>query len=66
MAADWDPAQYDKFAAERRQPFDELLGLLRPVPGGRVADLGCGPGTLTVDLGRALGAQEVVGVDNSR
>jgi trans-aconitate 2-methyltransferase len=65
VAADWDPAQYDKFAAERRQPFDELLGLLRPVPGGRVADLGCGPGRLTVDLGRALGAQEVVGVDNS-
>jgi trans-aconitate 2-methyltransferase len=65
VAADWDPAQYDRFAAERRQPFDEVLRLLRPCPGGRVADLGCGPGTLTVELRDALGAAEVVGVDSS-
>ncbi|MCU1486214.1 MAG: Trans-aconitate 2-methyltransferase [Actinomycetia bacterium] len=65
MAVDWDPAQYDKFAAERRQPFDELVGLLGPTPGGRVADLGCGPGNLTAELQRALGAAEVVGVDSS-
>src|SRR5688572_21975876 len=63
--ADWDPAQYGQFADERRRPFVEMLTLLDPVPGGRVADLGCGPGTLTAELHDALGAGEAVGVDNS-
>lgn len=63
--ADWDPAQYRRFAAERRQPFDVLLSLLAPVPGGRVADLGCGPGELTRELHEALGASETLGLDNS-
>jgi trans-aconitate methyltransferase len=36
---DWDPAQYRRFEAERRQPFDDLLALCTPVPGGRVVDL---------------------------
>lgn len=63
--ADWDPGQYTKFADERRRPFVELLALLEPAPGGRVADLGCGPGPLTVELHRALDASETVGVDNS-
>jgi trans-aconitate 2-methyltransferase len=63
--ADWDPEQYARFAAERRQPFDALLSLLAPVPGGRAVDLGCGPGPLTVDLHRHLGAAETVGIDDS-
>ena len=63
--ADWDPDQYNRFAAERREPFDVLLSLLEPVPGGRAGDLGCGPGPLTVDLHRHLGAAETVGVDDS-
>ena len=63
--ADWDPGQYTKFADERRRPFVELVALLQPVPGGRVADLGCGPGSLTVELHGALDAAETVGVDNS-
>lgn len=63
--ADWDPEQYNRFAAERRMPFDVLLSLLAPVPGGRAVDLGCGPGPLTVDLHRHLGAASTVGVDSS-
>jgi trans-aconitate 2-methyltransferase len=63
--ADWDPRQYSKFADERRRPFVELLALLQPTRGGRVADLGCGPGPLTVELHSALQAAETVGVDNS-
>lgn len=63
--ADWDPEQYNRFAAERRQPFDTLLSLLTPVPGGRAVDLGCGPGPLTVDLHRHLGAAETIGLDDS-
>lgn len=61
----WDPAQYRRFAAERRQPFDDLLSLCRPVPGGTVVDLGCGSGELTAELHRRLGAAETVGVDRA-
>jgi trans-aconitate 2-methyltransferase len=61
----WRPAQYQRFAAERRQPFDDLLGLLAPVPGGRVLDLGCGTGELTVELHRHLGARATLGIDSS-
>ena len=61
----WDPGQYDRFAAERRQPFVDLLALCRPVPGGTIVDLGCGPGGLTVELHRALGAAHTTGIDLS-
>jgi trans-aconitate 2-methyltransferase len=65
-AADtWDPNQYERFKAERRKPFDDLLALLRPVPGGRVVDLGCGTGELTAELHRASGAAETLGIDTS-
>jgi trans-aconitate 2-methyltransferase len=50
----WQPAQYDRFKAERRQPFLDLLAMVQrpaeredPV---RVADLGCGTGGPTVEL----------------
>jgi len=61
----WDPGQYGRFAAERRQPFVDLLGLCRPVPGGTIVDLGCGPGDLTVELHEALGAARTTGIDLS-
>lgn len=61
----WDPDQYRRFATERRRPFDDLLGLVRPVPGGRVVDLGCGTGELTAELHRRLGAAATVGIDSS-
>jgi trans-aconitate 2-methyltransferase len=65
MSSSWDVDQYLRFAAERRRPFDDLLMMLAPVPGGRAVDLGCGPGELTLDLHRYLGAQETIGLDNS-
>ena len=61
----WDPALYERFAAERRQPFDDLVALCHRVPGGTVVDLGCGPGTLTLELHRALGAARTIGLDRS-
>jgi trans-aconitate 2-methyltransferase len=64
-SSSWDPDQYQRFASERRRPFDDLVGALEPVPGGRVVDLGCGPGTLTIDLHRAVRAAHTVGVDDA-
>lgn len=57
--------QYGRFRAERRQPFFDLLALVRPKPQMRVVDLGCGPGELSDELHRRLGARETVGIDSS-
>src|SRR5216117_2935146 len=46
----WDPAQYERFRDERARPFLDLLALVRPRPGMRVVDLGCGTGELTARL----------------
>jgi trans-aconitate 2-methyltransferase len=61
----WDPARYERFAAERSAPFHDLLSLVQPVPGGRVVDLGCGSGELTAQLHRRLEAAETLGLDSS-
>ena len=61
----WDPALYARFAAERAQPFFDLLALVEPAPELRVADLGCGTGELTARLHGALAAARTVGVDRS-
>jgi trans-aconitate 2-methyltransferase len=61
----WNPAQYDKFRREREQPFFDLLTLIKPAPGLRVVDLGCGTGALTALLHARLQARETVGIDRS-
>jgi trans-aconitate 2-methyltransferase len=61
----WDPERYRRFGAERAEPFRDLLAMVRPVPGGRVVDLGCGTGELTAELHRRLGAAETLGLDRS-
>ena len=61
----WNPAQYERFRDERSQPFFDLLALVRPRPGMRVIDLGCGTGELTRQLHQQLGATETLGIDNS-
>jgi trans-aconitate 2-methyltransferase len=61
----WNPAQYGRFQSERSRPFFDLLGLVRPRPGMRVVDLGCGGGELTREMHRMLAARETIGVDNS-
>lgn len=61
----WDPAQYRRFERERKQPFLDLLALLHPAPHGRVVDLGCGTGELTVEVHEHVRAGETVGLDRS-
>jgi trans-aconitate 2-methyltransferase len=62
----WDPAQYNRFADEREQPFWDLAALLQPVDAQVLADLGCGDGRLTAALHDHLGAVSAHGVDSSR
>jgi trans-aconitate 2-methyltransferase len=61
----WNPDQYAKFLSEREQPFDDLVALVRPAPGMRVVDLGCGTGRLTRRLHLHLKAAETLGLDQS-
>jgi len=61
----WDPDQYNRFAAEREEPFWDLVRLIGPAGSPRVADLGCGDGRLTSLLHAKLGAAGTVGVDSS-
>jgi trans-aconitate 2-methyltransferase len=66
LSADgWDPEAYARFAAERRRPFDDLLALVAPLPGGWAVDLGCGPGELTRVLHERTGAASTLGIDSS-
>jgi trans-aconitate 2-methyltransferase len=61
----WSPAQYNRFAAEREQPFWDLAALLEPVPSPALVDLGCGDGRLTAALHERLGARSTIGIDSS-
>ena len=61
----WNPGQYERFAAERSQPFYDLMSLLEPVERPAVVDIGCGTGKLTAELHAHLGASETLGVDSS-
>ena len=65
MRDPWDPGRYERFAEERSAPLRDLLALIRPVPGGRAVDLGCGTGALTLQLHRHVRARETVGLDSS-
>ncbi|MEV6986249.1 trans-aconitate 2-methyltransferase [Sphaerisporangium sp. NPDC051017] len=61
----WDPAVYSRHADERARPFFELLSRVRAERPDFVVDLGCGPGELTVELGRRWPAAAVHGIDSS-
>lgn len=66
----WDPQQYERFAAERGRPFDELLDRVQAgaPPAWRpayVVDLGCGPGRYTARVADRWPDAEIVGIDSS-
>lgn len=61
----WDPTQYQRFAAQREMPFEDLLALVRPDGCEHICDLGCGTGKLTARLQQHFGATAVLGIDSS-
>lgn len=61
----WSPEQYERFKAERHQPFVDLLALIERRPQMRIVDLGCGTGELTRELHTQLEARETLGIDDS-
>ncbi|WP_116950112.1 methyltransferase domain-containing protein [Jiangella endophytica] len=61
----WDPDRYLTFAGQRARPFADLLAQVPATGVTEVADLGCGPGTLTVGLVERWPGAHVVGVDSS-
>lgn len=54
-------------AAHAARTVDDSAGYLAPhlASGQRVLDVGCGPGSITLDLARRVSPGEVVGVDTS-
>lgn len=69
----WDPAQYLRHAGHRARPFADLLAAVPALPAERepsagpprIADLGCGPGNVTVRLTERWPTAHVTGYDNS-
>ena len=61
----WSPVKYQVFATERARPFHDLMAQVPPTDPGEVVDLGCGPGTLTLELASRWPNARVVGVDSA-
>lgn len=63
----WDPQQYLHHTDHRTRPFHELLARVPALPGQapRIADIGCGPGNVTMLLSGRWPAARVTGFDNS-
>ncbi|MGW7695990.1 trans-aconitate 2-methyltransferase [Streptomyces asiaticus] len=69
-APNWDPRQYLRHAGHRTRPFLDLLARVPELPTDpgrppRIADLGCGPGNVTVLLFDRWPDARVTGLDSS-
>ncbi|MGW1883305.1 trans-aconitate 2-methyltransferase [Streptomyces sp. NPDC001970] len=68
-APTWDPQQYLRHSGHRTRPFLDLLARIPELPHGtrspRIADLGCGPGNVTVLLADRWPDARITGFDLS-
>lgn len=64
MPPRWTPVEQkqsiDRLREVRHEDLDEVMKLLAPQPGSKVADIGCGIGYFTLPIARAVGADGVV------
>lgn len=65
MPNPWDVGVYLSFADHRGRPFYDLLSRVNAAAPRRVADLGCGPGNLTLSLGKRWPEAAIEAVDSS-
>lgn len=66
MSFDVPAEAYDRFmGVHSRQLSPQLVDFARLTPDDRVLDVGCGPGALTTELVKRLGAASVAAVDPS-
>ncbi|UNO41579.1 trans-aconitate 2-methyltransferase [Streptomyces sp. MST-110588] len=69
VAPTWDPQQYLRHAGHRTRPFHDLLARIPELPRrgrpARIADLGCGPGNVTVQLADRWPEARITGLDSS-
>jgi Trans-aconitate methyltransferase len=64
--ADWNPAQYLKFADERTQPSIDLTSRIRlQKKPHKILDIGCGPGNSTHILAQQFPHACIIGIDSS-
>ncbi|QEC43877.1 methyltransferase domain-containing protein [Pseudobacter ginsenosidimutans] len=61
----WNPDVYNKFKAERYQPFYDLISHIDRRPHMNILDLGCGTGEQTKILADRFNPDKVLGIDNS-
>jgi trans-aconitate 2-methyltransferase len=61
----WDPDKYLVFADQRSRPFYELIARIGTSAPRRVADLGCGPGSLTAALASRWPDAAIEAMDSS-
>jgi trans-aconitate 2-methyltransferase len=61
----WDPAQYLRFADDRRRPAIDLIARIAIDEPRVVVDLGCGAGNVTRLLGERWPSARVIGIDSS-
>lgn len=60
----WDPAQYERYSAERHRPAFDLIARIGGKP-AEIWDLGCGAGSVTRVLAKKWPAAIVHGLDSS-
>lgn len=64
MSFDVAASAYDRFMGRYSTPLAvEFVQAVQPTKDQRVLDIGCGPGALTAELVRRLGAEQVTAVD---